>query len=218
MRASERGRAIAYARAHFPAHSAAHMALIQRAMATTAFASAPVASAAYAPLFAESAWAALEARFVREHRLLNCAPERPPLLLALSAGLAALRNATCVEGGGGGDDHADADEEPDGAGLDAGVRRRRERASRCPACSRHLRPLAARLPCAHHTRSALLCELTGARMDEANPPYALPNGRVVSAAALGGLGDSLPSPSSLVLDARTGERFARANVRKVFIV
>lgn len=218
VRSGERCAAVAYARAHFPAHSSAHMQQIQQAMATTAFASAAAASSAYGSLFAEAAWASLERQFLKEHRRLNCAPERPPLLLALSAGLAVLRNAACADRQR--EEEEGEDTEPDGGG-NAGGRGGRASASRCPACSPECRPLCARLPCAHHTRSSLLCEVSGAPMDEDNPPYALPNGRLVSAAALRGLDAPLagaPAAGLAVVDPHSGERFQRVDLRKVFIV
>lgn len=222
MRAGERGAAICYARAHFPAHAASHMPQIQQAMATTAFATVAGASRAYSRLFDEAAWTSLERQFAREHRALNCAPERPPLLLALGAGLSALRNEACDDCQAGDDDEEELeDAEPDGDGARA---RACERAGArpCPACSAELRPLCARLPRAHHTRSSLLCALSGAPMDEDNPPYALPSGRLISARALRGAIDSSgrgredPEPGES--GPRSGERFHPADVRKVFIV
>mmetsp|Transcript_44583 Transcript_44583/g.103042 ORF Transcript_44583/g.103042 Transcript_44583/m.103042 type:complete len:123 (+) Transcript_44583:112-480(+) len=110
------------------------------------------------------------------------------------------------------EDDADADATPPTRGG----------ADPCPACSsREMRALGARLPYAHHTRSSLICALTGARMHENNPPYALPNGRLVSASALEQLPSSLgvsSSELSLVVDPRTGECFRRSEVRKVYIL
>mmetsp|Transcript_22811 Transcript_22811/g.57887 ORF Transcript_22811/g.57887 Transcript_22811/m.57887 type:complete len:433 (+) Transcript_22811:172-1470(+) len=211
VRRAERPAAIAYARAHFPAHAKSQMQQIQRAMATTAFPHAETAATAYPALFADSAWAGLQQQFLREHRLLHCASEQPRLLVGLSAGLAALRNPACTASDDDEDD-ADADATPPTRGG----------ADPCPACSsREMRALGARLPYAHHTRSSLICALTGARMHENNPPYALPNGRLVSASALEQLPSSLgvsSSELSLVVDPRTGECFRRSEVRKVYIL
>jgi len=180
VREGRRGDAVAYAREHFPPHAKAHLALVQRAMATAAFETPAAAAAAYPTLFAEEAWVALEDLFVREHRALHCAPGKAPLMLALSAGLSALRTQACDEG-------EDAAIRPgDHAQLlvSSGSKPGPVRARRCPACLPLLQPLCAGLPHAHHTHSELICDLTGERMDENNPPYILPNGRLISAAVL----------------------------------
>lgn len=50
----------------------------------------------------------------------------------------------------------------------------------CPTCNVEIKKLASSLPSSHHPVSALLCRITGEKMDEKNPPLALPNGQVYS--------------------------------------
>ncbi len=56
--------------------------------------------------------------------------------------------------------------------------------SACPACTFPLSCLARSLPVAARSQSRLVCRLSGAVMDERNPPLVLPNGFVYSRAAL----------------------------------
>ena len=53
-----------------------------------------------------------------------------------------------------------------------------------PLRDANLARLAAQLPHSKHVHSRVVCQLTGAVMDERNPPAALPNGQVYSRAAL----------------------------------
>ena len=48
----------------------------------------------------------------------------------------------------------------------------------CPVCSKHMNELARPLPFAHCAQSRLICCLTGAPLNEHNPPMMLPNGNV----------------------------------------
>uniref|UniRef100_A0A9J2PCD7 E3 ubiquitin-protein transferase MAEA n=1 Tax=Ascaris lumbricoides TaxID=6252 RepID=A0A9J2PCD7_ASCLU len=50
--------------------------------------------------------------------------------------------------------------------------------SRCPLCHPEINELAEDLPFAHTTNSRLVCPYSGEPLDENNPPFMLPNGRV----------------------------------------
>jgi macrophage erythroblast attacher len=84
--------------------------------------------------------------------------------------------------------------------------------------------LAAGLPFAHFNNSYLTCALTGQRMDHANPPVALPNGRVYSQKAVHELltvqgGEQREEGQQpCVRCPRTGEIFPLSQVRSIFII
>eukprot|EP00511_Aplanochytrium_stocchinoi_P002006 CAMPEP_0204843876 /NCGR_PEP_ID=MMETSP1346-20131115/48237_1 /ASSEMBLY_ACC=CAM_ASM_000771 /TAXON_ID=215587 /ORGANISM="Aplanochytrium stocchinoi, Strain GSBS06" /LENGTH=524 /DNA_ID=CAMNT_0051983097 /DNA_START=178 /DNA_END=1752 /DNA_ORIENTATION=+ len=61
------------------------------------------------------------------------------------------------------------------------------RKNSCPACHPAYHDLAKSLPFAHTGQSQLVCRISGALMDENNPPMAFPNGQVYSLKALEGL-------------------------------
>ena len=82
-------------------------------------------------------------------------------------------------------------------------------------CSAPGRALAAGLPRAHHGQSSLICRVTGAMMDENNPPLALPNGHVYSLKALH---DMAAANDGVITCPQTGERFALEQLRSVYII
>lgn len=85
----------------------------------------------------------------------------------------------------------------------------------CPACQPELYQIAASLPHAHHDTSSLVCRVTGERMDEDNPPMALPNGHVYSERGLrkySGGEDSMVARCMC-----TGAEYSWDEVRKVYI-
>ncbi|KAG5186979.1 hypothetical protein JKP88DRAFT_288427 [Tribonema minus] len=128
---------------------------------------------------------------------------RPPVLrAAVRCGLCALKTPACFDGGAAGALNAAvrcvaACEHPktpacfDGgaaAALNADLAAARA-PNGCPVCCAEGQELARALPYAHHGHSVLLCRISGARMDEANPPLALPNGQVYSSRALAALAE-----------------------------
>ncbi len=50
----------------------------------------------------------------------------------------------------------------------------------CPSCNDEIKRLGISLPSSQHPVSALFCRITNEKMDETNPPMALPNGQVYS--------------------------------------
>lgn len=75
------------------------------------------------------------------------------------------------------------------------------------------RHLAEDLPFSKHVHSTLLCSITREAMNEHNPPMALPNGFVYSEkAVLEGV-----AATGRFVDPRSGESFALADIRRVYI-
>jgi macrophage erythroblast attacher len=86
-------------------------------------------------LFSQKRWDFLASTFVETHNSLLSLPSKPPLQIALVAGLSALKTPTCHS--------ADRRELlPSGTSL-------------CPICSTELNDLARGVPYAHHTRSSV---------------------------------------------------------------
>ncbi len=203
VRANRKLEAIAYARDHLSPAAASQQqqqqlqparperaAALQQAMATLAFDEpARCGVPEYAALFDEARWTELGLEFRRELRQVYGFAEHSSLETALHAGLAALKTAACY------DDDA--------------------RALNCPVCSAPGRALAAGLPRAHHGQSSLICRVTGAMMDENNPPLALPNGHVYSLKALH---DMAAANDGVITCPQTGERFALEQLRSVYII
>ena len=100
--------------------------------------------------YSQSRWDDLAALFTETHHQLFSLPSRPLLLIALSAGLSALKTPSCHS------KHASSTANASSATT-----------SVCPICSTELNELARKLPYAHHTKSYV-----------ENDPVVLPNGRV----------------------------------------
>jgi macrophage erythroblast attacher len=83
----------------------------------------------------------------------------------------------------------------------------------CPVCQPELLAMSSDLPYAHHDSSVLVCRVTGQRMNEDNPPMALPNGNVYS---LEGLRKG-QTEEGRVRCVRSGSEYEWDQVRKVFI-
>jgi macrophage erythroblast attacher len=110
---------------------------------------------AAAALLTPAAWSALAAEFGRAWAAAHGHPPAAShFALALQAGLCVLHTAHAAP------------------------------RHRGPLGEPELGSLAAALPTARHSRTRLLCRLTGAVLDESNPPLALPNGRVYSRRAV----------------------------------
>ncbi|PVU90093.1 hypothetical protein BB560_006240, partial [Smittium megazygosporum] len=86
----------------------------------------------------------------------------------------------------------------------------------CPICnSKALKILSKDLPYSYHTISHLICRISGAKMDDNNPPMCLPNGYVYSYSALKAMADQ---NQNIVVCPRTGDSFAFADCKKLYIV
>jgi macrophage erythroblast attacher len=112
----------------------------------------------YKELFAESRWETLAKQFREECCRLYQLPAYPQIHAVLQAGLSALKTTQCYA-------------------TSTGARRP---ASNCPVCTKQLGELARGLPFSHCSQSRLICFISGALMNEHNPPLMLPNGYVYS--------------------------------------
>ncbi|CAD6891125.1 unnamed protein product [Tilletia laevis] len=87
----------------------------------------------------------------------------------------------------------------------------------CPICEKDgLGMLAREVPWSHHENSTIVCRLSGHVMTEDDPPLCLPNGRVYSRSALEDIAFK-SADGQTVTDPRTGESFAFASLRKMYI-
>jgi hypothetical protein len=87
--------------------------------------------------------------------------------------------------------------------------------SACPACTYPLSCLARSLPIAARTHSRLICRLTGALMDDKNPPMALPNGFVYSRSALQNMAQN---NQGKIICPRTKQTFALQQARIAYVL
>lgn len=85
----------------------------------------------------------------------------------------------------------------------------------CPVCTYPLSCLARSLPVAQRSHSRLVCRLSGALMDERNPPMALPNGFVYSKAALTKMAQQ---NGGVITCPRTKQTFAFSLARMVYVL
>uniref|UniRef100_A0A0N5AP93 E3 ubiquitin-protein transferase MAEA n=1 Tax=Syphacia muris TaxID=451379 RepID=A0A0N5AP93_9BILA len=85
--------------------------------------------------------------------------------------------------------------------------------SRCPVCQPEINELADDLPFAHSLNSKLICAYSGEPLDENNPPYMLPNGRVYGQRAI-----ELLCKDSYIRCPRTNEVFPLNTVVRVFVL
>ncbi|CAM9369036.1 unnamed protein product, partial [Phaeothamnion confervicola] len=168
VRSGNKDEAIQFAQEHLAKHAAERGADVQQAMATLAFpqpAACPIPE--YAALFAPERWDDLLRLFGQEVLRVFGLTQPSVLELTLQAGLSALKTPLCYR------------DDPSGSGAE-----NQHRSLHCPVCSDAGRELARGLPCSHRGQSTLICRVTGDKMDENNPPVALPNGHVYSTRAI----------------------------------
>ncbi|KHN75094.1 Macrophage erythroblast attacher [Toxocara canis] len=85
--------------------------------------------------------------------------------------------------------------------------------SRCPICHPEINELAEDLPFAHTTNSRLVCPYSGEPLDENNPPFMLPNGRVYGERSI----EKLCKDNQIECP-RTREVFPLSQVVRVFVL
>ena len=95
------------------------------------------------------------------------------------------------------------------AAFDAG------RNPNCPLCREPFHVLARSLPHAHYTHSSLVCRITGAVMDDDNPPMVLPNGNAYSRRAIEAA--VAASGNGRFSDPLTGAVFPMSEIRRAFV-
>jgi macrophage erythroblast attacher len=142
----------------------------------------------YKYLYDPERWLDLQALFRREVLELHALPAAPQLISTLQAGLSAMKTPNCSKQ------------------ADVNVN--------CPVCMPPYSDLAQGLPFSHHENSAIVCRISGALMDENNPPMVLPNGHVYSRASL----ERLAALDGTVQCPRTGATYSLSQARKVFIM
>jgi macrophage erythroblast attacher len=118
-------------------------------------------------LFEESKWDDLVNQFRRNNFVLHSLTAQSLLSITLQCGLAALKTPTCFE------THST---------NNAAVSTFKNK--NCPVCQEDMNILAQPLPYAQHVNSCLVCRISGAIMNEDNPPMVLPNGNVYGYNAL----------------------------------
>jgi len=190
VRAGSQAAAIAYAQQHFPQYSTQHLQDIKAAMGLLVRGGAKTAKqrAKYEAFFADDRWADLIQQFRRNNFAVSSLMSQSLLTITLQAGLASLKQPQCYDA--------------------------EQRNKNCPVCSENMNTLAEGLPFAHHVNSKLVCHITGAIMNEDNPPTALPNGHVYGAEAL----QSMLAQTGRVKCPRTGQIFQQADLRKVYVM
>eukprot|EP00041_Stephanoeca_diplocostata_P038482 m.1519052 g.1519052 ORF g.1519052 m.1519052 type:complete len:387 (+) comp25223_c0_seq3:165-1325(+) len=188
VRQGKRGDAIAYAGKHFKKQAHRHLQDIQVAMSLLVFARQPLHDK-HKEYFDENRWETLVQQFRRNNFALHSLSGQSVLEVTLQAGLSSLKNSACLE--------------PDEKNAD------------CPVCSTNMNALAQPLPFAHHTNSRLVCHMSGAIMDEDNPPMMLPNGFVYSRDALV---DMSKARGGVVTCPRSHKTYAFSDVVRVYIM
>jgi len=121
------------------------------------------------------------------------------------ASMAGFVNAK--QGSGGALPSTSASVAPAPAPLDAAA------ACSCPVCCEPYATLAAHVPNVERPYSSLVCRLSGECMDDTNPPFVLPSGRVYSRKVLTALAES-----DALVDPCTGERLVLGQLRRAYFL
>jgi hypothetical protein len=114
---------------------------------------------------------------------------------------------TAKQGSGGALPSTSASVAPAPAPLDAAA------ACSCPVCCEPYATLAAHVPNVERAYSSLVCRLSGECMDDTNPPFVLPSGRVYSRKVLTALAES-----DALVDPCTGERLVLGQLRRAYFL
>lgn len=187
VRRGQRAEAVAFAHATFPAYAERHLGDIQTVMSLLVF-TADTSCERYLHFFHEDRWSDLVRLFRNNTFALNSLPGQSTLTFSMQAGLAVLKSPQCFEEGGAN--------------------------PHCPVCSEELNPLAAPLPHSNQIHSTLVCRISGALMNEDNPPTMLPNGYVYSLDAL----VAMWQRKGRITCPRTGSTYSIDDLQKVFVI
>lgn len=167
--------------------SPAAFARAKQGMAMLAF-----GSSTDGPVFQEflcaGRWAALKEAFKDTFLKLYGMSSIPPLNLSVEIGLATMKTPACQHG---------------------------TENTECPVCSAVGAQLAASLPLAHFSHSALVCWESKKLMDGDNYPLVLPNGNVYSRHAIESLAQA---HAGKVVCPRTQEEFTLDLVKRAYIL
>ncbi|KAG8532083.1 uncharacterized protein KY384_003720 [Bacidia gigantensis] len=172
---------------HFPPHLESQSQKIYFAAGLLAF--PPDRQHQYTSWYSQARWDELAALFTETHHHLFSLPSRPLLLIALSAGLSALKTPSC---------HSKHTSSVANASSTT--------TSLCPICSAELNEVARKLPYAHHTKSYVEAD-----------PVVLPNGRVYGRDRLSEYCRKMGLPEDEIKDPTTSELFHVNELVKVYI-
>lgn len=187
-RSGRRSDARSHAIKHLAPHWEQHQKKISEAAVLLVFTTNTNAER-YRTWYSQSRWDDLASLFIETHNQLFSLPTRPLLLIALSAGLSALKTPSCHS------KHASSTANASSTTT-----------SVCPICSTELNELARPLPYAHHTKSEV-----------ENDPVVLPNGRVYGRSRLLEMSAKTGVEPGQVKDPTTSEVWPDSRVRKVYI-
>ncbi|EKX72910.1 conserved hypothetical protein [Theileria equi strain WA] len=112
--------------------------------------------ARYIPLVGDNRWSMLIREFERDMTALYGFREKSVLEDLIQAGFSAIKSKGCRDG----------------------------KSKTCPSCLPEWSSYVEQIPTLHKLQSILICPITGAIMDYSNPPFASPDGYVISKAAL----------------------------------
>eukprot|EP00918_Siedleckia_nematoides_P005654 GHVU01012433.1.p1 GENE.GHVU01012433.1~~GHVU01012433.1.p1 ORF type:complete len:190 (+),score=26.44 GHVU01012433.1:1460-2029(+) len=141
----------------------------------------------YQALLSDGRWTALTQTFREGVAVVYGLPQRPTLEVVMQAGLSAMKSCACKE----------------------------LRSNSCPTCLPAWQQYVSEIPSCHHVRSSLICPVSGAVMDERNPPMVSPDGLVFSTAAL--QEQQTRSPDGLVECPLTKRRYDPNLFGKLFV-
>lgn len=201
-------------------------------------AAAPRAWHKYRSYLSDRRFEQLVAEFKRTHLAIYGLPSKSALEYVLNIGLSAMKTSSCTcthtqqplhgemaqrqqeqDGSAMSDGHAATSAaESSGSSGSAASEPNGESSSAppaCPVCTFPLSCLAQSLPVAQRTHSRLRCRLTGALMDDKNPPMVLPNGYVYSKQALTQMA---AINNAVVTCPRTKESFPFAQARIAYVL
>lgn len=102
--------------------------------------------------FINRRWKKVIKLFSKVYSDITGIPHRPTLELLLKAGISTIKSDHCTVG----------------------------KSTKCPTCIRELEDIVPLLPSLSKTRSFIVCPYTGELMDENNPPFTIPSGKVYS--------------------------------------
>ena len=184
----------------------------------------PTTSAAhlkYSHYWSDARWAELELQFRLTHLAVHGMHPHSTLALALYIGMATLKTPYCTcthitptssAPSSTSSSSSTAPSSLSNPSLPSSF----SPAASCPlCCSRALFELSAGLPTTQRSQSALVCRLSGAVMDEHNPPLVLPNGSMYSRRALQKMAHD---HGGLVTCMRTSDKFPLDECKAAFVL
>lgn len=146
----------------------------------------------YEAMVSPKNWTNIIVQFKKDLLAVYSINEQPQLLKIVRTGLSSLKTRQCCIHG-------------------------QSSFSECPVCDGPLSKVAQPLPYGHFEISRIRCRITGLPINEDNPAMALPNGQVISNAAVIKLTSEFRDHSMIVCPF-TGQSFRTSELRKCFIL